>query len=354
MKRFVSFLIVLFSIHTCFGQSNRHWEDKLIKAEAIFEDYNNSKISIAVLVVNNDTVQYLKNFGRESVNSQLFGLGKISKYFTAVSILKLVESGEVRLSDNLSKYFSEFSRFADSVTVEQLLIHKSGLPFLPQNINYLSKKEIDEFLKKATLEKDFIGKTIYNDLDYYLLSRLIDKKYKKGYAQFVKKEILKPLGIKNVVLIDHAFKNFEALPKGYIIKDSILQDNKPAYDRILQGASGVFISIEDLSEFIVSLNKGEIIDKSSFNNLYAISYFDDSKNELRGMYGLTGIKESVYHTNYFSDGGFSDFGSQLSIRIPVVNVNVIVLTNQPGIFGLRKKTILLSNIFSGKFLFPGK
>jgi CubicO group peptidase (beta-lactamase class C family) len=356
MKRFVSFLVLfLFSIYISFGQSKKDWENKLNKAEAIFEDYNNSKISIAALVVNNDTVQYIKKFGEESTDySQLFGLGKISKYFTAVSILKLVERGEVKLSDNLSKYFSEFSGFADSITVEELLVHKSGLPFLPQNINCLSKKETDEFLKNSTLKKDYIGKTIYNDLDYYLLSRIIDKKYKKGYAQFIKKEILKPIGIKNVIIIDHSFNNFEALPVGYVMRDSVFQELKPAYNRILQGASGIFISIEDLSKFIISLNKGELISKELGSNLYSVSYLDDSKNESRGMYGLNGIKESVYRTNYFYDGGFSDFGSQSAIRIPVVNVNVILLTNQPGVFGLRKKTILLSNIFSGKFLYPGK
>lgn len=356
MKRFVSFLgIILFSIYICFGQSNKDWKNKLDKAEVIFDDYNNSKISIAALVVNNDSVQYIKKFGKGSAElNQLFGLGKISKCFTAISILKLVEKGKVKLSDNLHTYFPNFSEIADSITVEQLLIHKSGLPFLPRDINYLSKKEIDEFLKNAIINKDYIGKTIFNDLDYYLLSRIIDNKYKKGYAQFIKKEILKPVGIKNVIIIDHAFDDFEVLPKGYMIRDSVLQNLKPAYNRILQGASGIFISIEDLSKFIISLNKGELVSKELFSNLYSISYLDDSKNELRGMYGLNGIKESVYHTNYFYDGGYSDFGTQSAIRIPVVNANVIVLTNQPGIFDLKKKTILLSNIFSSKFLYPGK
>lgn len=356
MKRLISFLgVILFSICTCFGQSNKDLEKKLKKAEAIFEDYNDSKISITALVVNNDTVQYIKKFGEGSSDyNQLFGLGKISKYFTAVSILKLVESGNVKLSDKLSKYFSGFSGFSDSVTIEQLLIHKSGLPFLDQDINFSNKKAIDEFLKNVTFNKDYIGKTIFNDLDYYLLARIIDKKYKKGYARYIKKEVLKPIGIKNAIIIDHTFKDFELLPKGYVFRDSVLQYLQPTYNKILQGASGIFMSVGDLSKFIISLNKGEIVSKELFGNLYSVSYLDGSKNELRGMYGLNGIKESVYGTNYFYDGGFSDFGTQSAIRIPSVNANVIVLTNQPGVFGFRKKTILLSNVFSGKFIYPGK
>lgn len=355
MKRFIGLLILLFfSIIYCFGQTNKDLEKKLAKAEAIFADYNNSEISVAALVINNDTVRFLRSYGANSSINKLYGLGKISKYFTAISILKLAEEGDLKLSDKLSNYFTDFSDFTDSVTIEQLLIYKSGLPFLPRNINYLNRNEIDGFLKGVFLNENFKDKTIFNDLNYYLLSRIVEKIYKKGYVKFIKREILKPINVKNVIIIDHNFNDFNDLPHGYVIRDSILQEIKPSYNKILPGVSGVFLSIDDLSKFIISLNKGEIISKETFKNLYSVAYLDDTDNNLRGMYGLNGIKQSVYGTNYFYEGGFSDFGTQSSLRVPIVNTNVILLTNQPGVFGIRKKAILLSNIFSGKFLYPGK
>ena len=328
-------LILSFTTLWCSGQNNSDWDKKLTKADQLFTDYNNSKASIAALIINNDSVQFIKKYGNNTENyDQVYDLGKISKYFTAIGILKLVEENKIKLTDKLSLFFPELPGYADSITVENLLIHKSQLPFLSKDIDFRNQNEIDNFLANVNLNKHFEGKTIFNDLDYYLLFRIIGSKYKKGYVKFITKEILKPLKIKNVIIIDHNFKSFSNLPKAYVTRDSMLQEfNKPSYNKILPGASGIYMSINDLSKFIINLNQGKIISKETFRNVYSSEYFDDKENGTRSFYGLNGIKETVYNTDYFYDGGFTDFGSQSALRIPVVNVNVILLTNQPGIFG---------------------
>src|SRR6185503_17855652 len=58
----------------------------------------------------------------------VFDLGSLSKQFTAMAVLNLVLNNEIDLNDHLSKYFKRFPRYADSITIEDLLHHTSALP----------------------------------------------------------------------------------------------------------------------------------------------------------------------------------------------------------------------------------
>src|SRR5262249_12976225 len=58
----------------------------------------------------------------------IFDLGSLSKQFTAMAVLNLVLNKKIDLNDHLSKFFKRFPRYADSITVEDLLHHTSALP----------------------------------------------------------------------------------------------------------------------------------------------------------------------------------------------------------------------------------
>ncbi|MFC2152649.1 serine hydrolase domain-containing protein [Bacteroidota bacterium] len=354
MKKILLLLLCWFIAFLSYGQVkiDKNWDKQLKKTDDLFKDYID-EISAAAIIVHEDTLQFVKIYGGNITDkSNFYSLGKLSKYITAIGILKLVETGEIKLHDKLSKYFGNLT-FADSITIEHLLLQKSALPLLPRNINYLNNKEILEFLESSSRRGTPGEKTFHNDIDYYLLSRIIEKEYKKGYVSFLEKKIFKPIGIKNSIIIDQQYKDFDMLPNAYVVNDSNITELKPNLEIILPGANGIFLTPEDLAVFIIELNKGNIVSKQTLNNTYAKAYFDDSEIDQREDYGLFGLKRNVYNTNYFLEIGFDQFGSQANIRIPEDNINVVLLTNQPGSF-LKKNTILLSNIFSNKFLFPGK
>lgn len=66
-------------------------------------------------------------FGKAQMDS-MFLLGSITKPFTAVAIMILVDRGELKLSDHAVKYLPEFNEGArKDITIEQLLTHTSGL-----------------------------------------------------------------------------------------------------------------------------------------------------------------------------------------------------------------------------------
>jgi CubicO group peptidase (beta-lactamase class C family) len=66
--------------------------------------------------------------GEKITPATLFDLGSLSKQFTAFAILSLVHSGKIDKKEFISTFFAEFPRYADSMTVEQLIHHTSALP----------------------------------------------------------------------------------------------------------------------------------------------------------------------------------------------------------------------------------
>jgi CubicO group peptidase (beta-lactamase class C family) len=78
----------------------------------------------------------------------IFDLGSLSKQFTAMSVLDLEIAKQLDLNDPLSKFFKEFPRYADSITVEDLIHHTSGLPDYTK-LHVASRRAAEDWYEKA-------------------------------------------------------------------------------------------------------------------------------------------------------------------------------------------------------------
>src|SRR6185312_1219078 len=86
-----------------------------------------------VLVAKNGKPIYQKSFGYADFNtkrllndSSVFELASVSKQFTAMGILLLVQKGKIKLSDTLRKFFPQLPYY--NITIKNMLTHTSGLP----------------------------------------------------------------------------------------------------------------------------------------------------------------------------------------------------------------------------------
>lgn len=92
--------------------------------------------------------------GEKVTPDTLFDLGSLSKQFTAAAILDLILSQEIDRKDVISKFFSEFPRYADSITVEQLIHHTSALPDYI-DIHVASRRAAEDWYKVALETEDY-------------------------------------------------------------------------------------------------------------------------------------------------------------------------------------------------------
>ncbi|MDN3708875.1 serine hydrolase domain-containing protein [Myroides ceti] len=117
------------------------------------ESNENGMYNGNVLVSKNNAIIYNASFGYTDAskttnltNDFKFNIGSIAKEFSAIALLQLQEKGKLKLNDNISKFFPELPKWANDVTVKDLLQYTSGIP----DINWKkikSNKDIFEDLK---------------------------------------------------------------------------------------------------------------------------------------------------------------------------------------------------------------
>jgi len=143
----------------------------------------------------------------------IYDLASLTKVLvTGLLCAKLIESGEISLSDKISKYFSEFERDEKrAITIENLLLHNSGFvnwkPFylLPNSLvdeaKYLGigdesvNKFVLEKIQENPLENSVNSKVVYSDLNFLLLGFLIEKIYERELHNLAITEIFDRLGL---------------------------------------------------------------------------------------------------------------------------------------------------------------
>jgi CubicO group peptidase (beta-lactamase class C family) len=126
----------------------------------------------------------------------------VTKPFTAVAVMILVEEGKVRLSDPVGQYVTRLPAAWKRVTVEQLMNHTGGIPLYPFSLN--SKTERLEYTRDDILRM-VSGKPLlfepgerfeYSNLGYYLLGIVIEEAGGMPYAEFLDACVFKPLGMR--------------------------------------------------------------------------------------------------------------------------------------------------------------
>ena len=134
-------------------------------------------------------------------------IASVSKTFTAMAVLKLVQDGKIQLDAEFSKYFPSFNY--PGVTIRNLLNHRSGLPnylyFMDElgwdKKAYMNNQDVFDYLvnRKAELTNISSPNThfTYCNTNYALLALLIEKISGISYPQFIKQNFFDPLQMKN-------------------------------------------------------------------------------------------------------------------------------------------------------------
>lgn len=160
--------------------------------------FKNASFEGTVLIGENGNVLYQKSFGfkdkdREEAieNSSRFSIASITKLFTAIAILQLVEEGKFKLSDNLNELLPGYEiPGASEITIHHLLLHISGLPNEKDNI-YKASISPQGFVSETLKNKsNAIGEFNYANIDYVLLGLIIEKFDNCSYEQSIQKRIV--------------------------------------------------------------------------------------------------------------------------------------------------------------------
>lgn len=129
----------------------------------------------------------------------IYDLASLTKpLVTGLLCAKLIEAGEINLSDKIAKYFAEFdANDKREITIENLLTHTSGFAaWLPFYSIADSREQIARLIAAQPLEAASGERVIYSDLNFLILTFLLEKLRGERLDEIAKREIFAPLELK--------------------------------------------------------------------------------------------------------------------------------------------------------------
>lgn len=191
----------------------------------------------------------------------VFEIGSITKVFTSLLLADMVERGEVRMDDPVSKYLpptvSVPTRNGRQITLQDLSAQVSGLPSLPDNFkpadlanpyaDYATPALYD-FLSRYKLARDIGERYEYSNLGVGLLGHALARRAGSTYQELVRHRILEPLGMADTS-ISLTRTQLDRLATGH---NSALQPVRNWDFDVLEGAGALRSTANDMLKFLAA------------------------------------------------------------------------------------------------------
>ena len=173
------------------------------------EQFKPGETGCAALVAKKGQIIYNKAFGMANLElnipmqpDMVFRIGSITKQFTAVAILQLMEQGKLSLQDDITKFIPDYPTQAYTITIEHLLTHTSGIKSYTSITDYFTNvrkdmkpEEVINLFKNQPMEFAPGTKWNYNNSGFFLLGYIIEKITGKTYAEYIQENFFTPLGM---------------------------------------------------------------------------------------------------------------------------------------------------------------
>lgn len=333
------FLLCLFA-HSGAAQpssaSQREGEfDKIIS-----EQFKPNETGCVALVAEQGKIIYKKAFGMANIElnvpmktDMVFRLGSISKQFTAICILQLMEKGKLTLQDKITTHISDYPKDGDKITIEQLLTHTSGIVNITEMKNFddikrknLKTHEVIDFFKNEPLEFEPGTKWSYSNSGYILLGYIIEKVSGLAYSQYLEENIFKPCQMTASSLDDDA-KIIKNRASGYAKNGDQTVNAEFINMTIPHGAGGIVSTVEDLYRWNRALITYKLVTKGTLEKAFKRHKLPDGKDTDYG-YGWFFLNIQG-HPTVEHGGGIEGFLTS-SIYLQKEDVFVAVFSNSSG------------------------
>lgn len=239
--------------------------------------YENNKFMGSLCIREGEHVVFNKAYGFADVQNKIeadrttkYKIGSITKTFTSVMVLQLIEERKLRLDTKLKRYFPKVAK-ADSISISDLLYQRTGIP------DYINHDSLTTAELNAPSLKEAIYKKIenydsrfspgskfeYSNSNYYLLGGIIEKVTKKSYAENLQERI-----VKEAELVNTYYKTSNtdtSVKESYsYIYSGTNWEQMPEWKNETAFAAGAIISTPaDLTRFMSNLFEEKLLNKKS-------------------------------------------------------------------------------------------
>lgn len=260
---------------------------------------------------------------QEALPTTKYGIGSISKTFTAVLVLQLAEDGQLSLDNTLDQYFPTLPN-ADSITIEQLLQHRSGLHNFTDDVDYMEKME--EPMAREELLEWFVEKGVdfapdeqmkYSNTGYVVLSFILEEASGKSYVELLQERIASPCGLEDIYMPAEVVGEQEREALSYQREGKAWTPSTKTHPSVPTGAGAIISTAEDLATFFHCLFAGKLISKEHLKEM----------TKMVDNYGYGIFSIPFYDkTSYGHTGGIDGFSS-MAAYFPEEQTSIAYLSN---------------------------
>ncbi|MFN3528611.1 MAG: serine hydrolase domain-containing protein [Bacteroidia bacterium] len=303
-----------------------------------------------ILVGHRGQILYEKAIGMASrkrndslETNALFELASVSKQFTAVAILQLVEAGKISLSDSIQRFFPDFPH--RGISVHMLLSHRSGLSnymydadrIWPDHSEYIDNQSLLELLSTEPQQVFFPPnkRFDYSNTGYALLAAIVEKVSGLRFADYADTYLFGPAGMKTAFVINPE----KRLPRGAVSGHTgyYRPVTTQYYLNSVSGDKGIYASARDLYAWEQALFNHVLLKPGSMELALQAHNPPNRKGHAYGY----GWRLFPFHgkTIYYHGGWWRGFKTLL-IHLPDDHSCIIALSNKTSGGNIDKEALL--------------
>ena len=311
--------------------------------------------SVAVALIDDQDTVWQEAFGLANIEKEIpatvdtvYKLWSVSKVFTAIETMRLVEEGLVDLDAPIQDYLPDFSiqsRFLDSepITIRSILSHHSGLPrnechsmrYIPEGRNVLG--ELVESMKDCQMAFPVGYRYKYTNIGPDILGYIIQDLRGESFPQYMKENLLTPIGMDNSAFISTGIPAQKDVALGYEYYEG---EYYPYEQRDITSlpSGNLYSTIEDMSDFTKFVFRGgeaakeQIINPETLKLMFEVQFSSQRDPQPMGLGWKTarvlGSERMIWH-----DGGPGEGIGSLVALLPERNLGVVLFANEVSFEG---------------------
>jgi CubicO group peptidase (beta-lactamase class C family)/D-alanyl-D-alanine dipeptidase len=300
--------------------------------------------ALSIALVDDQQTVWAKGFGMEDPDRKIpataetvYRVGSVSKLFTDIGIMQLMEAALVEADAPITKYLPDFkpnNPFNKAITLRQLMSHRSGLVREPPAGNYFddattSLAQTVQSLNSTTLVYEPEKRIKYSNAGIATVGYVLEKTQKQPFTEYLQKAVLSPMGLNHSSFVPTP-EIAKHLAKAYMWSYDGRQFVAPTFQLGMAPAGSMYSTVTDLARFMSILfnggkgPQGQILKKATLEKMWTPQFAPAGEKNGFGI-GFA-LSELQGHRRIGHGGAMYGFATELE-ALPDAKLGVIAVTS---------------------------
>jgi serine beta-lactamase-like protein LACTB len=315
--------------------------------------------ALSIALVDDQKIVWAKGYGFADVDKKkpatadtVYRVGSVSKLFTDIAVMQLVEQGKLDLDAPVTKYLPDFkpiSKYDKPITLRKLMSHRSGLVREPPAGNYFdpSVPALDRTVRSLNQTEVLFEpgtQTKYSNAGVAVVGLVVQETQKQRFARHLYNRVLDPLGMKH-----SAFEPTLELNKDLAAAVMWTYDGRefaaPTFELGMAPAGCMYSTVNDLGRFMSALFAGgkgpggQVLKAETLQQMLTPQFAKDGEKTGFGI-GFS-IAELDGHKRIGHGGAIYGFATELS-ALPDDKLGAVVVTSRDVANGVTRHIATLA------------